>query len=90
LPIFTKQFATVDKYEEWLEDASGRINVLSIDNAPQLFSASDQKHTGPITIRYQTHDKSLAPHRGMASRIVEIVIVAAAFFAAFLYLISRA
>jgi hypothetical protein len=89
LAIFTKQFANADQYEDWLEAASDRINVLSITNSPPLFAASDHVQSGPVTITYQTTDRSLAPPRSTLSRIVEAVLIGAGFFALFLYLVSK-
>ena len=40
MAIFKKQFADADSYEEWLEKASGRVNVLEIKNAPKIFGSS--------------------------------------------------
>jgi hypothetical protein len=85
--IFTKRFLTVDQYEEWLEQASDRINVLSIDNAP--YGKTIQEHSGPVTVRYQTDDQSLAPPRGVGAKVLQIVVIGAVFFAAFIYLISK-
>jgi len=90
MAIFTKQFKNADEYEEWLAFASGRINVLAIENSPTLFGASTKPSGGPVKVRYQTHDRSLAPARSLAQRSIEIVLVAAAFFALFLYLIYKA
>ena len=84
MTVFKKQFATADAYEDWLSDASGRINVLAITNAPHVFGTADRTHSGPVTITYQTNDQSLAPPRSLASKIIQIAIVGALFFAAFL------
>ena len=43
MAIFTKQFADHDDYEEWLEHASDRINVLSIGNPPTHFWVVDRE-----------------------------------------------
>ncbi len=89
MAIFTKQFADHDDYEEWLEHASDRINVLSIGNPPSIFGSSIVKPGGPVIVKYQTHDKSLAPPRGLTGKAVEVAIVGAAFFALFAYLIAE-
>src|SRR5271154_3389432 len=89
MTVFKKQFATADAYEDWLSDASGRINVLAITNAPHVFGTGDRTHSGPVTITYQTNDRSLAPPRSLASKIIQIAIVGALFFAAFLLLVSK-
>ncbi len=88
MPIFTKQFANAEEYEEWLHKAGERISLLSIINAPPISGSSTQPSPGPITIKYQTDDRSLAPTGSMMAMIAEIVIVAALFFALFLYVIS--
>jgi len=89
VPIFIKQFANADEYEEWLQEAGERITVMSITNAPAMHGSSIQWTTGPITVKYQTDDPSLAPAKSMTVMIVQIVIVAALFFALFLYLTSK-
>ncbi len=89
MAIFTKQFADHDDYEEWLEHASDRINVLSIGNPPTIFGSSIVKPGGPVVVKYQTHDKSLAPQRTLTGKAVEVAIVGAAFFALFAYLIAE-
>ena len=89
LAVFRKQFATGNQYEDWLEEAEGRIILLSITNAPRPFSSAGQEQVGPVTVTYQTRDPSLAPPRSLASRIIQIALVAAVFFAAFLYLTSK-
>ena len=61
MAIFKKQFADADSYEEWLEKASGRVNVLEIKNAPKIFGSSLQPSNGPVIVRYQTNDKSFGP-----------------------------
>ncbi len=88
MAIFTKQFANTEEYEEWLQKAGKRISLLSITNAPAIAGSSTQPATGPITIKYQTDDRSLAPAGRNAAMIAEVVIVAALFFALFLLLIS--
>ena len=90
MAIFTKQFANADDYEEWLAEASGRINVLSIENSPAPFGSTIQQKAGPVIIRFQTYDRSFAPPRSMTRRIVEVALVAAVFFALFIYLIYKA
>ena len=88
MAIFTKRFATADEYEEWLAEASGRVNVLSIENSPVSFGSTAQAHGGPVVLRYQTNDRSFAPPRSMARRTIEVAIIAAVFFALFLYFIN--
>jgi hypothetical protein len=89
MAIFSKQFSNADDYEEWLEHASDRINVLSIDNPPALFGSTMQRPNGPVVVKYQTHDKAFAPRRGLGGKTVEYVIVGAAFFALFAYMIAE-
>ena len=48
MAIFTKQFANADEYEEWLAEASGRVNVLSIENSPVSFGSTAQPRGGPV------------------------------------------
>jgi len=62
---------------------------LAITNAPHVFGTGDRTHSGPVTITYQTNDRSLAPPRSLASKIIQIAIVGALFFAAFLLLVSK-
>ena len=88
MAIFTKRFATADEYEEWLAEASGRVNVLSIENSPAPFGSTAQAHGGPVALRYQTNDRSFAPPRSIARRTIEVAIIAAVFFALFLYFIN--
>lgn len=85
MAIFTKQFANADEYEEWLAEASGRVNVLSIENSPVSFGSTAQPRGGPVTLRYQTNDRSFAPPRSIVRRTIEVAIIAAIFFALFLY-----
>ncbi len=88
MAIFTKQFANTDEYEKWYTEAGERISVLSITNLPTMHDSSTQPTTGPITIRYETDDLSLAPAKSTRAIVVQVVIVAALFFALFLFLIS--
>jgi hypothetical protein len=85
MAIFTKRFANADEYEDWLAEASGRVNVLSIENSPTAYGSTAQAHGGPVVLRYQTNDRSFAPPRSIARRTIEVVIIAAIFFALFLY-----
>jgi hypothetical protein len=87
MAIFTKQFTDADDYEEWLKYAGDRINVLSIANSPVIFGTTTQRQPGPVIVRYQTRDKSLAPPRGTTGKAIEYAIVVVAFFALFAYLI---
>ena len=89
MAIFTKRFADADEYEEWLEKASGRVNVLSINNSPTIFGSSMQQPKGPVVLKYQTHDKSFAPPRISAGNTMQYVVVGAAFFALFAYMIAE-
>jgi hypothetical protein len=91
MAIFKKQFADADSYEEWLERASGRVNVLEIKNSPKIFGSSLQPSNGPVIVRYQTHDRSMAPnHSPLTSKNVQAALVAAGFLALSLYLMFEA
>jgi hypothetical protein len=89
MAVFTKRFADADEYEEWLDKANGRVNVLSINKAPTIFGSSSIQPAGPVVLKYHTTDKSLAPAKGAAAKTVEYAIVGAAFFALFAYLIAE-
>ena len=89
MAIFTKRFADADEYEEWLEKASGRVNVLEIVKPPTIYGSSAIPKNGPVTLRYQTHDKSFHPPKSASGKVVEYAIVGAAFFALFAYLIAE-
>ena len=89
MAIFTKKFANADDYEEWLEKASGRVNVLSINKSPTIFGSSMQQPDGPVVLKYQTHDKAFAPLKTAKGKAVEYAIVGAAFFALFAYVIAE-
>jgi hypothetical protein len=89
MAIFTKEFANADEYEEWLQEVGERITVMSITNAPEMHGSTIQWTTGPITVKYETSDPSLAPSKSMAIMIVQMVIIGALFFALFIYLVSR-
>lgn len=88
MAIFTKQFADADEYEKWLEKASGRINVLKIQNSPTIFGSTGQPSAGPVIVRYHTRDKSFVPPKSASYKNVEAAIVAAGFLALSLYLMS--
>ena len=88
MAIFTKQFADADEYEEWLEQANGRINVLAIKNSPAIFGSTDQPSSGPVIVRYHTRDRSFVPPKNAKYKNVEAAIVAAGFLALSLYLMS--
>lgn len=88
MAIFTKQFPNADEYEKWYQEAKERISVLSITNLPATHGSSTQPTAGPIAIKYKTDDPLLAPARNMTAMVAQVVIVAALFFALFLYLIS--
>jgi hypothetical protein len=89
MAIFTKEFANADEYEEWLQEVGERIHVMSITNMPAMHGSTVQWTTGPITVKYETKDPSLAPRKNRVVIIVQIVIVAVVFFALFFYLVSR-
>jgi hypothetical protein len=89
MAIFTKRFANADEYEEWLEQASGRINVLSISKAPTIYGSSSIPVSGPVVLKYHTTDKSFAPGKGARAKTIEYAIVGAAFFALFAYLAAE-
>ena len=63
--------------------------MLSIGNPPTIFGSSMVKPGGPVVVKYQTHDKSLAPPRGLTGKAVEVAIVGEAFFALFAYVIAE-
>ena len=87
MAIFTKRFADADEYEEWLEKASGRVNVLEIVKQPTIYGSSAIPKNGPITLSYQTHDKTFAPPKSTTGMAVQYALVATAFFAVLAYLI---
>jgi len=89
MAIFTKRFADADDYEDWLEKANGRVNVLSINKSPTIFGSSMQRPTGPVTLKYQTLDQEFAPPKSTTGKVVEYAIVGAAFFALFAYVIAE-
>ena len=89
MAIFTKRFADADEYEEWLEKASGRVNVLEIVKPPTIYGSSDIPKNGPVTLRYQTHDKAFVPQKSTTGMAVQYALVATAFFAVFAYLIAE-
>ena len=89
MAIFTRQFASADDYEEWLQNAGERITVLSITNAPAMHGSSAQPTTGPIAITYESDDQSLAPAKSRMVMIAQVVVIGVLFFALFLYLISK-
>ena len=91
MAIFTKQFANADDYEDWLKNASNRINVLSISNSPQICGSSMQvpKPGEPVVVKFQTHDKSFAPPRKVSAKAMQYAAVGAAFFALFAYLVAE-
>jgi hypothetical protein len=91
MAIFTKQFASADDYEDWLRNASNRINVLSISNSPQIFGSSMNmaKAGEPVVVKFQTNDKSFAPPRKASAKAMQYAAVGAAFFALFAYLVAE-
>jgi hypothetical protein len=89
MAIFTRRFKDSDEYEEFLERASGRVNVLEIVKQPTVYGSNSLPPAGPVTLRYQTHDKSFAPPKTTTGKVVEYAVVGAAFFALFAYLIAE-
>jgi hypothetical protein len=89
MAVFTKRFANADDYEEWLQQASDRINVLSIDNPPALYGSTMRRRNGHVVVKFHSHDKSFANRFGPGGKTVEYVIVGAAFFALFAYMIAE-
>jgi hypothetical protein len=89
MAIFTRRFANADEYEEFLANASGRVNVLKIVKQPTVNGSTSLAPAGPVTLKYQTHDKSLAPPRSTSGRVVEYAVIGAAFFALFAYVIGE-
>jgi len=90
MAIFTKRFSNADEYEEWLEQANERVNVLEIANPPSVFGSSNNRPAGaPVIVKYQTHDKAFAPTKTTNAKVVEYAIVGAAFFALFAYIIAE-
>ena len=81
MAIFKKQFTNADDYEEWLQAAGSRINVLEIKNSPTIFGSSIQRPGGPVIVKYQTHDRSFAPPSTLAQKNVQAALVAAGFLA---------
>ncbi|MGH7925022.1 MAG: hypothetical protein ACREQH_10585 [Candidatus Binatus sp.] len=90
MAVFKKQFTDADEYEKWLHKAGGRINVLEIKNSPTIFGTTTQQPSGPVIVRYQTLDRSLAPPTIFLNKNVEAAIVAAGFLALSLYLMFEA
>jgi len=89
MAIFTRRFADADEYEEWLERASGRVNVLQIVKPPTVYGSNSLPSAGPVTLKYQTQDKAFAPPKTTKGKVVEYAIVGAAFFALFAYMIAE-
>ena len=54
-----------------------------------LSSSSQQKIGGAITVKYQTSDHTLVPARSKTTTLVQGALIAAAFFALFLFAISK-
>ena len=54
-----------------------------------LSSSSQQKTGGAITVKYQTSDHALVPARSKTTTLVQGALIAAAFFALFLFAISK-
>jgi hypothetical protein len=80
MAIFKKQFSNADDYEQWLEKASGKINVLDI-KTPKIFGSNNQPAGGTVIVRYQTHDKSFIPPSSLTNKNVQAALVAAGFLA---------
>ena len=89
MAIFTKRFSNADEYEEWLEHANAKVNVLEIANPPAIFGSSNRPAGSPVIVKYQTHDKAFAPAKTTSGKVVEYAIVGAAFFALFAYIIAE-
>jgi hypothetical protein len=89
MAIFTRRFANVDEYEEFLESSSGRVNVLQIVKPPTVYGSNSLPPAGPVILKYQTHDKVFAPPKSTTGKVVEYAIVGAAFFALFAYIIAE-
>ena len=89
MAIFTRRFSSADDYEEWLEHANNRINVLEIANPPTVFGSSNRPAGSPVIVRYQTHDKAFAPPKSAKVQVAEYAIIGAAFFALFAYIIAE-
>jgi len=52
-------------------------------------SSSGQQAGGAITIKYQTSDQALVPAKSKNAVLVQVALIAAAFFALFLFAISK-
>ena len=52
-------------------------------------SSSSQQTGGAITVKYQTSDQTLVPAKSKNAIVVQVALVAAAFFALFLFAISK-
>ena len=55
MAVFTKRFADADEYEEWLEKASGRVNVLSINKAPTIYGSTSIPASRPSRFEVPYH-----------------------------------
>ncbi len=93
MSVFTNQFVSAAVYEAWLRRVGERISVLSITN-PTANSAvplgsSGQQAGGPIIVKYQTSDRTLGPAMSKNAILVQVAIVAAIFFALFIYAILK-
>ena len=89
MAIFTKRFANADEYEEWLEKAGGRVNVLKIVKPPTVYGSNSMPAAGPVTLKYQTTDRAFHPQKTTKGKVVEYAVVGAAFFALFAYIIAE-
>jgi len=54
-----------------------------------LGSTKQQKTGGAITVKYRTSDQTLVPARSKSSTLAQGALIAAAFFALFLFAISK-
>ena len=94
MAIFKKKFSNADDYEEWLQKAGTKINVLEITNPPSVFKSSYNEATpptpGPVIVRYQTHDKSFSQPSALANKNVQAALIAAGFLALSILLMFEA
>jgi len=89
MAIFTQRFPNADDYEDWLQKASGRVNVLSIVKPRTVYGSTVPQPAGPVILKYQTLDKSLAPQKSATQKTMEYAIAGAAFIALFAYIVAE-
>jgi hypothetical protein len=65
---------------QWLNGAS---------NPTEVTASSDQQPGAEITVKYRTSDPSLAPAKTTTTVVAQVSIVAAVFFAVFVYAILK-